>query len=351
MADSYYDLLGVRENATQKELKAAYRILAKKYHPDKNKGDINAEETFKKITQAYTTLSNPDLRKKYDYKNIHYHTEYSSGNKTHTQRTYPSSKPEYSKKTWLFGGVFIVLIVTAAIVIPFYLSDYSSTLNYQEGIKLKEEGSYLMAISHFNESLEMNGSKNLESALEAGYLSAYKIQNWDMAIAFIEKALYYSKPDSIRGYSYFIKSYILSQKGELSLAFTMLDSAAYYNYSNDSVLLKKADLYTYTINDFSKGLYYYSQLANSHPNNSSYWFGKGICEYYMESYAHSIYSQTKTLKIDSSKSESYYYRGLAYYAMGDSLKACNDLHKSDSLLFPLAKEIILQICNKKNPDE
>lgn len=62
----YYEVLGVNKGATAKEIKAAYRKLARKYHPDVNPGDKSAEEKFKEISQAYEVLSDTDKRKKYD---------------------------------------------------------------------------------------------------------------------------------------------------------------------------------------------------------------------------------------------------------------------------------------------
>ena len=68
MADKrdYYEVLGVAKNASDAELKKAYRKLAKKYHPDVNPGDKNAEAKFKEATEAYTVLSDPEKRKQYD---------------------------------------------------------------------------------------------------------------------------------------------------------------------------------------------------------------------------------------------------------------------------------------------
>lgn len=62
----YYQILGVSRTASDKEIKQAYRRLARKHHPDVNPGDKSAEARFKEINAAYEVLSNPDKRKKYD---------------------------------------------------------------------------------------------------------------------------------------------------------------------------------------------------------------------------------------------------------------------------------------------
>ena len=68
MADKrdYYEVLGIGKNATDAEIKSAYRKLAKKYHPDLNPGNKEAEEKFKEVNEANDVLSNPDKRKRYD---------------------------------------------------------------------------------------------------------------------------------------------------------------------------------------------------------------------------------------------------------------------------------------------
>ena len=68
MADKrdYYEVLGVAKTATDAELKSAYRKLAKKYHPDLNKDNKEAEEKFKEVNEAYEVLSDSSKRQKYD---------------------------------------------------------------------------------------------------------------------------------------------------------------------------------------------------------------------------------------------------------------------------------------------
>src|SRR5688572_5342176 len=65
-AKDYYQTLGVSEDADQDAIKKAYRALARRYHPDKNPGNPQAEETFKEISAAYSVLSDPQKRSQYD---------------------------------------------------------------------------------------------------------------------------------------------------------------------------------------------------------------------------------------------------------------------------------------------
>ena len=68
MADKrdFYEVMGVPKNATEDEIKKAYRKLAKKYHPDLNPGDKEAEAKFKEVNEAYEVLSDKDKRARYD---------------------------------------------------------------------------------------------------------------------------------------------------------------------------------------------------------------------------------------------------------------------------------------------
>lgn len=73
----FYEILGVSENAEESQIKKAYRKLARKYHPDVNAGDKQAEERFKEISQAYDVLSDSKKRSEYDQARLYFRSGYS----------------------------------------------------------------------------------------------------------------------------------------------------------------------------------------------------------------------------------------------------------------------------------
>ena len=69
MADNkrdYYEVLGLKKGASDDQIKKAYRQMAKKYHPDLNPGDKKAEAAFKEVNEAYSVLSDPEKKARYD---------------------------------------------------------------------------------------------------------------------------------------------------------------------------------------------------------------------------------------------------------------------------------------------
>ena len=66
MTKNYYDILGVDKNASEDEIKKAYRKMAMKYHPDRNPDNSEAEAKFKEAAEAYDVLSNPEKKSNYD---------------------------------------------------------------------------------------------------------------------------------------------------------------------------------------------------------------------------------------------------------------------------------------------
>ena len=109
----YYKILGVSKKSSEKEIKRAYRKLARKYHPDLNPDDKIAEQKFKEINEANEVLGNPENRKKYDiYGENWQHSEaYEKANRNQRRRRSPSgSSSSYTNENFsdffesMFGG-------------------------------------------------------------------------------------------------------------------------------------------------------------------------------------------------------------------------------------------------------
>ena len=96
----YYKILGISKTASEKEVKSAYRKLARKYHPDVNPNNKEAEKKFKEINEANEVLSNPEHRKKYDKygKNWKHAEEFEKANTKQQQNyAYKGNRKTYSK--------------------------------------------------------------------------------------------------------------------------------------------------------------------------------------------------------------------------------------------------------------
>lgn len=113
MIKNYYEVLDVSQNATEEDIKKAYRELAKKHHPDKNPEDkTGSEEKFKAIQEAYETLSNAQKRAVYDHK------RQQEKLKEEQERSLQAKRPEKSENNEfrIFAGI-VLLFVCIIIVI------------------------------------------------------------------------------------------------------------------------------------------------------------------------------------------------------------------------------------------
>ncbi len=92
----YYKILGLSKNASEKDIKKAYRKLARKYHPDLNPNDKSAEKKFKEVNEANEVLSNPENRKKYDAYGEHWQHAEDYEKAQRQQQNYQRSGQSYS---------------------------------------------------------------------------------------------------------------------------------------------------------------------------------------------------------------------------------------------------------------
>ncbi len=105
MKENYYSVLGVSCSATTTELKEAYRSLALRYHPDRNRGSEEAEERFKRVSEAYLVLKEPDSRTVYDYGLSEKSREGSASGKKTKKKFKPSAEAFDQLFKEVFSGI------------------------------------------------------------------------------------------------------------------------------------------------------------------------------------------------------------------------------------------------------
>ncbi|MDR1940925.1 MAG: DnaJ domain-containing protein [Endomicrobium sp.] len=183
MKRSYYEVLGVLYNASDKEIKSAYRKLAFKYHPDKNPNNKEAEDLFKQITEAYSILSDKDKKYKYDILNNIFERKKAKADRQagrqsaqeakkaksrdKKQRQYPKKKNAQKQKKNYLGAYFFMLgslfmiagIVCSVILVSGFFSQYRSFQSeYDKFFKMIKAG---------NSPYDLSGIKGSGSLFES----------------------------------------------------------------------------------------------------------------------------------------------------------------------------------------
>ncbi|QHL88224.1 DnaJ domain-containing protein [Nibribacter ruber] len=169
MTQNYYHILGLAPSASASEIKAAYKRLALKYHPDRNPLNDRAEEQFKRVNEAYQILSDPrrkatyDLKRQYE-KNYHQSQAYSNPRYHYTrppagmqERHYhqrPQRHSHFSKKDRLIALGLIVLLVLLLATIKLSWDAFASQRAYQRGQQAETQKHWAEAEAFFTEVLD-----------------------------------------------------------------------------------------------------------------------------------------------------------------------------------------------------
>ncbi len=151
---NYYEVLGIDPKATAKQIKEAYRTLARRYHPDLNPADNDSADKFRIINEAYRILSDQEQRSHYDY--INFEPPNSSNNSNHNSS---ANTPNGNEKIY-----------------------------YDQGLKKAQLGNYQEAIKDYNQAIAIN--QNYAEAYNKRGLCYYKLGELSEAIKDFTKALY-----------------------------------------------------------------------------------------------------------------------------------------------------------------
>lgn len=344
MIENYYRILGLDNFASVDEVKKAYRLLAKKYHPDR---DPSKEDIFKRVNEANSILSDASKKELYDDK-----LKYSLNPSTTQQhQTFRQAKPrynqpkyEYSKKVKFYGALFVFSLIGLCIGGPIALSFYSSSYAYEEGLRFQKAHNFRDAVASYNRAIKYFSTKSGLAGIQLSRLYLYNFKSPNGAIKYVNEALDYTDKNDERAELYFIKAKALKEDGQTELSKTNFLKARKNGYSIDSTDLNIGMLEAFYFNSFDSAIFRFDNLINRQVNSEEAYFGKAWCLQKNRKHNDAIVAFDLLIENYPENGPGHYYKGLSELTLGDSTAACNSIKKANELNYPLASKIIEFVC-------
>jgi curved DNA-binding protein CbpA len=351
---NYYQILGVSRNASEDEIKSAYKSLAKKYHPDRNAGNKIFEEHFKKINAAYQTLSDIEKRRKYDYK-LSYISESvqqkrRAKTKTNTSSPAPNNTSKRERSTNLTDKKIrkytfitvsaLILFITTSIFFYHYMNNVSAKHHLEQAKACISKKSYILAHEEFTKAIEFNN--DLYEAYEGRADVLYRsFRNYTQAEQDYSKALkgIIGDPDL-----YFKRAKCRLKLKEYDKGEEDITTAIAMQPGNDSLFFYRAEINHFIRQNFNKAIPDYSTIISRNKNFKDAWLGRALCFHNIGEYEKAVNDFNKVIHIEPGEGSHFYYRAFSKINLKDSSGACNDWIEAERLNFLQAREMVNKYC-------
>lgn len=348
MIDNYYRTLGLDNFASIDEVKKAYRLLAKKYHPDRNP---DKEDVFKRVNEANSILSNASKKALYDEK-LRYslYPKISRPDHSHVQAqyqtrpTYSRTEYEFSKSVKLYGALFVVGLLSLCIGGPIALSYYSGNYAYEEGLKFQTQQNYSDAVREYQRAIKYFSSKSGKASIQLSRLCLNDLNLPLRSIQYADKGLEYTKNNMERAELYFIKAKAMKADGQAELSKANFIKSHEIGYNKDSINLNIGLLEAIYLDEFDSAIFRFDQIINSKIIVAEALFGKAWCLQKNKKHQDAVIAFNTLIENYPDNGPGYYYKGLSELTLGDSVQACNSIKKANELNYPLASKIIEFVC-------
>ncbi len=356
MGETYYQILGLSVKATEDEIKSAYKRLARKYHPDVNQGSKTHEEQFKKVLEAYQTLSDQRKKDLYDVKLLYrtFTNPLRSGAPDAIYRGVPKSRrqkeeEEYRKrrpereayreytgppkreKVTLHSAAITLMGIGVLVMIMLWFGDIMNHFTAKEHL---ERGDYAVALEFDDEYGEAYFARYLD---RKKYTNNQKILLHDLNLAL----RYIDNPGST---IYLERAKVFFQMDSVSNSISDFLKAKTVNAKCDTAFYALAELYAYHLNQPKIALRYYDSTLLITPKSYQASFGKGFMLYRLKKFSLAIKQFDYSFDLNNGDKRLYFYRGSAKLANGDSTNACSDLDQSLTMGMEEAKPLVDRFC-------
>ena len=388
----FYQILGIPRSADHDTIKAAYKKLALKYHPDRNSGDKWAEEQFKQVNEAYQTLIDPQKRSKYDFLlNYSYQTTQVYTTPKPPPRRPPKETNVYNRygrydwrkapkyktapvykvdRNYFKNQILAFAVVLAFAVLAVSFAKLNQHLNEKEAARIEQLNNQKVAEARalydqglYRESLEMIIKLESENPIEHKFyeakdqmlsnlnlmaLSLFDKKDYSQAVTKLEVLRDFQHPMRLKTWQLMAECYM--QLKEYRKAAHAYDYILIRDAGNLQLMLQIAELYHHKLNDIEKALDYYTEARYTFKKYQSDAYGDAfefvihpeeLPESYFEMFkirAELMFEQADyeevikdcnwAIFLRPERSEMYFLRGRAKYNLGQKGRACLDLKRA-----------------------
>ncbi|WP_048922067.1 DnaJ domain-containing protein [Rufibacter radiotolerans] len=359
MKNNYYHILGVTSKASTAEIKAAYKRLALKFHPDKNPGNQHAEERFKQVNEAYQVLSNPrrrasfDLQQQYElhqrqgqaYATPRYHhTRQPAGFQERHYRERPKQHNFSRRDLQIIIGV-VLLVVLLVLGLKLGWNQIASGRAMQRAQEAELKMNWAQAHDAYSTALEYKPGLEEARVKRAGLRLAH-LQNPAGAIEDYSQALQEKDAPPARWYAARGKSYLQTRQyqnalQDLNQALT-LDSALSAAYLDRALVhLQLEDNWLQAQADLSR---YLKTARLSAKDSIEPLLYRAFAYYRTQQYDQAWQDAQEALQTDAQNAKAYYLQAKVKQAQKDSAASCALLSKAARLGFSAAAEEASRLC-------
>ena len=359
MMKNYYHILHISYNATPAEIKSSYRQLAKEYHPDVNAGNRSKENQFKLVGEAYQVLSNEGKKASYDLSLLLYLNGQTSTTQTanttwdirqhaYRRRSFYRRRPPvvYSRKTHVAMAGLLLTIASAVLIVPLYLTRYSSEYHYDKGLEYFQNGQYYAALNSLDRSVIDFGTKDVEACLLAGNILMGQYGQYNYAIEYADKGLERASSRGERVQLLYLKGQCLRARTDYHPAVEVFKQALTMWPEYDSLHYAVGKIYAFDLDEYVLGIHHFDQLLRVNAGFRQGLYGRAYCYYKLGKYESALTNIDEYLDKGIVDAEAYLLKGKILHYLNHSDQACDFWMKAAQLDYREAAKLIRTYCEK-----
>ena len=353
---NYYHILHIGYNATPAEIKSSYRQLAKEFHPDVNQGNRSKENQFKLVGEAYQILSDEGRKASYDLSLLLYlngQTSTAQTNNTWDIRQYAHRRRSfyrrrspvvYSRKTHVAMAGLLLTIASAVLIVPLYLTRYSSEYHYDKGLEYFQNGQYYAALNSLDRSVIDFGTKDVEACLLAGNILMGQYGQYDYAIEYADKGLERASSPGERVQLLYLKGQCLKQRTDYYPAIEAFQQALTLWPEYDSLHYAIGAIYAFRLDEYALGIEQFDQLLKVNADFRKGVYGRAYCYYKLGQYENALANVDDYLSRGATHPEAYLLKGKILHYLRRTDQACEVWLKAARLDYGEAEKLIKSYC-------